>query len=181
MASEPTQADDSAWGFPAVIKSSPDTLVNLGMNSTGAPLATISESPGRRGTSNARCAAGRRKSASIRRTRAAISFMAKARLTAVVDFPSCGDPLVMTSTLARMERAGLVTIKADARDGRAKRVSLTEKGRTMREACIVAGAALVPVVGALMTNAELAAILPPLTRLRSALDHMRDTKTPTDR
>ena len=86
----------------------------------------------------------------------------------------------MTSTLARMERAGLVAIKADPRDGRAKRVSLTEKGRTMREACIVAGAALVPVVGGLMTNAELAAILPPLTRLRSALDHMRDTKTPTD-
>lgn len=86
----------------------------------------------------------------------------------------------MTSTLARMERAGLVAIKADPRDGRAKRVSLTEKGRTMREACIVAGAALVPVVGALMTNAELAAILPLLTRLRSALDHMRDTKTPTD-
>ena len=86
----------------------------------------------------------------------------------------------MTSTLARMERAGLVAIKADPRDGRAKRVSLTEKGRTMREACVVAGAGLVPVVEALITNAELAAILPPLTRLRSALDHMRDTKMPAE-
>ena len=85
----------------------------------------------------------------------------------------------MTSTLARMQRAGLVAIKADPRDGRAKRVSLTERGRTTREACVAAGAGLVPVVGSLMTNAELAGILPVLTRLRSELDRMRDTKKPT--
>ena len=85
----------------------------------------------------------------------------------------------MTSTLARMERAGLVAIKADPRDGRAKRVSLTERGRTMREVCVAAAAGLVPVVGSLMTNAELAGILPVLTRLRRELDRMRDTKKPT--
>jgi DNA-binding MarR family transcriptional regulator len=86
----------------------------------------------------------------------------------------------MTSTLARMERAGLVAIKANPHDGRAKRVSITEKGRAMRERCVAAGSGLVPVLDALMTNAELAAILPPLTRLRSALDSLRDTKTQTD-
>lgn len=86
----------------------------------------------------------------------------------------------ITSTLARMEREGLVAIKADPRDGRAKRVSLTEKGRAMRETCVAAGAGLVPVVEALMSNGELAAILPPLTRLRGALDRLRDTKTSTN-
>jgi DNA-binding MarR family transcriptional regulator len=86
----------------------------------------------------------------------------------------------ITSTLARMERAGLVAIKADPRDGRAKRVSLTKKGRAMREVCIEAGAGLVPVVEALMTNAELGAILPPLSHLRHALDRLRDKKMSTD-
>lgn len=83
----------------------------------------------------------------------------------------------MTSTLARMERAGLVTIRADPNDGRAKRVSLTGKGRAMRETCIAAGALLVPVLGSIMSNAELEAILPSLTRLRVALDDMRNPPT----
>lgn len=84
----------------------------------------------------------------------------------------------MTSTLARMERAGLVTIRPDPQDGRGKLVSVTDKGRKMRETCIAAGAVFVPVLDSLMTKAELEAILPPLTRLRVVLDEMRNPKEP---
>lgn len=84
----------------------------------------------------------------------------------------------MTSTLTRMERAGLVTIRADPHDGRAKLVSVTDKGRKMREACIAAGAMFVPILNDLMSKAELEAILPPLTRLRVVLDEMRNPKKP---
>ncbi len=82
----------------------------------------------------------------------------------------------MTSTLARMERAGLVAIRPDPRDGRGKLVSVTEKGRKMRETCIAAGALFVPVVNGLMSKAELEATLRPLTRLRVVLDEMRNPK-----
>jgi len=84
----------------------------------------------------------------------------------------------MTSTLTRMERAGLVAIRPDPQDGRAKLVSVTDKGREMRETCIAAGAMFVPVLNSLMTKAELEAILPPLTRLRVVLDEMRNPKEP---
>lgn len=84
----------------------------------------------------------------------------------------------MTSTLARMERAGLVAIRADPHDGRAKLVSVTDKGRKMRDTCIAAGAMFVPILNDLMSKAELEAILPPLTRLRVVLDEMRNPKDP---
>ena len=42
----------------------------------------------------------------------------------------------MTSTLARMEKSGLVKIKPDPGDGRAKLVSVTAKGRKMRGRCL---------------------------------------------
>ncbi len=84
----------------------------------------------------------------------------------------------MTSTLARMERAGLVAIRPDPQDGRGKLVSVTDTGRKMRETCIAAGAVFVPVLDSLMTKAELEAILPPLTRLRIVLDEMRNPKEP---
>lgn len=84
----------------------------------------------------------------------------------------------MTSTLARMERAGLVAIRPDPQDGRGKLVSVTDTGRKMRETCIAAGAVFVPVLDSLMTKAELEAVLPPLTRLRIVLDEMRNPKEP---
>lgn len=80
----------------------------------------------------------------------------------------------MTSTLSRMERAGLISIRPDPQDGRGKLVSLTDRGREMREACIAAASTLFPILDGLMTTAELEAILPPLTRLRIALDEMRN-------
>jgi DNA-binding MarR family transcriptional regulator len=80
----------------------------------------------------------------------------------------------MTSTLARMERAGLVSIRADPLDGRAKRVSVTDKGRAMRETCIGAVENLLPLVHQIVADAELEAILPVLRRLRVGLDEARN-------
>jgi DNA-binding MarR family transcriptional regulator len=80
----------------------------------------------------------------------------------------------MTSTLSRMERAGLVSIRADPGDGRAKLVSVTDKGRAMRETCIEAVDGLLPLVHQVFPGTELEAILPVLRRLRVALDGTRD-------
>jgi DNA-binding MarR family transcriptional regulator len=80
----------------------------------------------------------------------------------------------MTSTLSRMERAGLVTIRPDPADGRAKLVSLTSEGRAMREACIAALLPLLPIIDSVVSNAELSALLPGLRKIRIKLDALRD-------
>lgn len=80
----------------------------------------------------------------------------------------------MTSTLARLERAGLVSIRDDPADGRAKLVSLTADGRAAREAATRAIAGILPVLGTILTDAEIEAVLPVLRRLRIALDALRD-------
>ena len=80
----------------------------------------------------------------------------------------------MTSTLSRMERAGLVSIRPDPADGRAKLVSLTSAGRTMRENCIAALLPLLPLINSVMSDAELGALLPALRKIRIKLDALRD-------
>lgn len=80
----------------------------------------------------------------------------------------------MTSTLSRMERAGLVTIRPDPADGRAKLVSLTSEGRAMRETCISALLPLLPLISSVVSNAELSAVLPALRKIRIKLDALRD-------
>ena len=80
----------------------------------------------------------------------------------------------MSSTLARMEKSGLIVVRPDPSDGRGKRVSLTKDGLAMRDACMAAASTLFPIIDGLMTKAELDAILPPLARLRKALDDMRN-------
>jgi DNA-binding MarR family transcriptional regulator len=80
----------------------------------------------------------------------------------------------MTSTLSRMERAGLVTIRPDPADGRAKLVSLTSVGRSMRETCISALLPLLPIIESVVSNADLSEILPALRKIRIKLDALRD-------
>jgi DNA-binding MarR family transcriptional regulator len=80
----------------------------------------------------------------------------------------------MTSTLSRMERAGLVTIRPDPADGRAKLVSLTHEGRMMRETCITALLPLLPIIDSVVSNAELGELLPALRKIRIKLDALRD-------
>ena len=80
----------------------------------------------------------------------------------------------MTSTLARMKGAGLVSIRADPADGRAKLVALTIRGRAMQAACIRASQALSPLIETLITDSEIETLLPILRRLRIGLDRARE-------
>lgn len=80
----------------------------------------------------------------------------------------------MTNTLQRLEARGLIEIRPDPRDGRAKRVLLTEAGRNCRDACF---ASLAPVLAELeqsFARAEFDAVLPFLVRLRRHLDTRRN-------
>jgi DNA-binding MarR family transcriptional regulator len=76
----------------------------------------------------------------------------------------------MTSTLHRLETKGLVAVRPDERDGRAKRVSLTPAGAAMREECI---ARLSPTLAQLSDRIDAEAIvrlLPSLANIRAVLD-----------
>jgi DNA-binding MarR family transcriptional regulator len=80
----------------------------------------------------------------------------------------------MTSTLARLESAGLVSISPDPEDGRAKLVSITKAGRAMRERCIAGLGPLLPILASIMTDDEMRKLLPALRKLRIGLDGLRD-------
>lgn len=80
----------------------------------------------------------------------------------------------ITSTLARMESTGLVAMRVDPRDGRAKLVSITAAGRDMREKCISALAMMIPMIEPVITDAEMQALLPKLRKLRIGLDMLRE-------
>lgn len=80
----------------------------------------------------------------------------------------------MTSTLARLARGGLVAIRDDPADGRAKLVSLTPQGQAAREAAMIAVGTVLPLLDGILDPGEVEAILPILRRLRIALDAARD-------
>ena len=79
----------------------------------------------------------------------------------------------MTSTLARMKRHGLIRMIPDPADGRGKLVSLTDKGRTTREACVAAMLPLAPLLNDVVDEVKLHAMLPDLVNLRMLLDTLR--------
>jgi DNA-binding MarR family transcriptional regulator len=80
----------------------------------------------------------------------------------------------MTSTLARMEKAGLVAIKPDPSDGRGKLVSVTAAGRGMRELCLQRLGAPLADADAVLSPEVLEALLPLLRDVRAKLDQLRD-------
>lgn len=80
----------------------------------------------------------------------------------------------MSSTLSRLERQGLVTIRDDPADGRAKLVSLTASGRAAREAAVATLGAILPLLYTILDRGEIETVLPVLRRLRIALDAARD-------
>ena len=80
----------------------------------------------------------------------------------------------MTSTLARLAREGLVAIRDDPADGRAKLVSLTAQGRAARDAAMIAVGTVLPLLDGILDPGEVETILPILRRLRIALDAARD-------
>jgi DNA-binding MarR family transcriptional regulator len=80
----------------------------------------------------------------------------------------------MTSTLSRMERAGLVEIGPNPDDGRGKLVSITPKGRAMREECITLMDEPITQAQSILSDDEVAALLPLLSSMRAKLDKLRD-------
>jgi DNA-binding MarR family transcriptional regulator len=80
----------------------------------------------------------------------------------------------MSSTLSRLADKGFILIRNDEKDGRAKRVFITQSGRDMREACITA---LEPELEKLIPALDIPAMaefLKHLSHLRSVLDNQRD-------
>ncbi|MFM7305860.1 MAG: MarR family winged helix-turn-helix transcriptional regulator [Alphaproteobacteria bacterium] len=80
----------------------------------------------------------------------------------------------MTNTLHRLETRGFIRVEGDPKDGRGKRVFLTDAGRAMRERAIVAVWPQMAAIGGVLSEAEIAEILPHLRRLRAHLDAARD-------
>ncbi len=79
----------------------------------------------------------------------------------------------MTNTISRLETRGLVDVKPDPKDGRAKLISLTGKGRRVREDCIKATKPLFADIGQRISSKEFARALPFLQTLRTDLDKTR--------
>ncbi len=80
----------------------------------------------------------------------------------------------MTNTLQRLSARGLVDIQPDPKDGRAKLVTLTEKGRKTRNAAIQAIAPALEEIGARFSQRKLQEALPLLREVRLYLDKARD-------
>jgi DNA-binding MarR family transcriptional regulator len=80
----------------------------------------------------------------------------------------------ITSTLARMEGAGLIKVRVDPKDGRGKLISITRAGLDMRERCITSLQAMIPAIESVVTEAEIRALLPALRKLRAGLDALRN-------
>ena len=80
----------------------------------------------------------------------------------------------MTSTLARMEKSGLVKVKPDPEDGRAKLVSVTAKGKKMRDRCLKQLAEPMAEAEAVLSAKSMSKMLPLLRDMREKLDRLRD-------
>lgn len=85
----------------------------------------------------------------------------------------------LTSTLARLEDKGFITLSADPDDGRSKRVLLTKTGRAAREDCVKAAWPLLTRSRAALTRDEFESLLPIMEKLRQWLDENRDELPPT--
>ena len=79
----------------------------------------------------------------------------------------------MTSTLQKLEAKGLIDIKGDPEDGRAKRVRITEEGIATRNLCL---ANLKPALSRVAINLRpelLSQLLPQLVEVRQIMDQDR--------
>ncbi len=79
----------------------------------------------------------------------------------------------MTNTLQRLEKRGLVRVSPDPRDGRAKRVAITEAGREMRLRCVQSVGPLLADLASEVSDNDLASALPVLEKVRKYLDTHR--------
>ena len=79
----------------------------------------------------------------------------------------------MSSTVRKLEDKGLVELKHDPDDRRIRRVAITEAGRAARQAGLAALGPLYAELMQHMSEKELKAILPTLTKMRELLDERR--------
>ncbi len=79
----------------------------------------------------------------------------------------------MTSTLHRLETKQFVSMKPDLKDGRSKRVSITEQGRQARDESIKAISHHLEEMQAVIGLEEMEAALPLLLKLHKFLDRRR--------
>ena len=82
----------------------------------------------------------------------------------------------MTHSLAVLERAGLVRLEANPGDGRSKQVWITDEGRAFRDKAIAKLSEDIATIARAIPQAEIAALLPALERLRKLLDAARDAE-----
>jgi DNA-binding MarR family transcriptional regulator len=80
----------------------------------------------------------------------------------------------MTHSLAVLERAGLIEMRPNDKDGRSKCVFITEGGRTFRETAVASLAPDLAAITAAFPVDRLAEALPALGDLRQLMDAMRD-------
>jgi DNA-binding MarR family transcriptional regulator len=79
----------------------------------------------------------------------------------------------MTNTLQRLESRGLIRIEPDPEDGRGKRVFITDQGREMRTRSVEVIAPFLAEVSAVLSDQDIAVLLPLMQRLRQHLDQAR--------
>ena len=82
----------------------------------------------------------------------------------------------MTNTLQRLEARGLVTVRPDPADGRAKLVEITPAGRKARDAAVAALAPRMAALARAIPESAFRDALPFLRRLRMHLDEARNAE-----
>lgn len=87
---------------------------------------------------------------------------------------TASDANTMSEMLGRLERRGLVARKRDVSDGRARRVSLTESGRELRQAAWDGVAAFCEMLAGLVPSADLAALVGHLERIARGMTTLDD-------
>jgi DNA-binding MarR family transcriptional regulator len=84
----------------------------------------------------------------------------------------------MTNTIQRLEARGLIAVRPDPSDGRAKKVSLTDAGRAARDDAVAAIAPIVEQLNSRFTDSQFEEALPFLREVRVYLDEARDRPPP---
>lgn len=79
----------------------------------------------------------------------------------------------MTNTIGHLERAGYVTVTPDERDGRSKRINLTEAGWAARAAAAEAIKPRLTQLATVFDSGEMGGMLPLLRGVREVLDEQR--------
>lgn len=80
----------------------------------------------------------------------------------------------LTHTLAGLEARGLIEMRANPEDGRSKQVWVTSAGRALMEQAMTGMSPDIDDLAQAFAPAEMAGLLPDLSRIRAILDAARD-------